>query len=254
MIRGQLPGLVEPGARFPGPAESLLAFAQLPSRRRVPRTPPPLAWGQPWARLTGEGTEGRTRVPAGSLFSQGWDLPTAAACGRLDHPPPPPAPRQPASFASRKPVLTPDRSKPFTPGRDRCGHVPRRRRGDVPRGDRAPGIGPSLTGGRKSLSEISDFCVNLACSRDCCSIGDFKPHNASGGADVCLRALLASSFRARLRFAVLTRKPWLGSLVSGEWNEFLKTYGSPVPVPALALKALFPRPSPKPWVPPSVLS
>ena len=161
-------------------------------------------------------------------------------------PGPLPAPRQPAGFASRKPVLTPDRSKPFTPVAAAAVTGP----AETGR----PGIGPSLPGGRESLSEISDLCVNLACSRDCCPIGDFKPHNASGGADVCLRALLASSFRARLRFAVLTRKPWFGSLVSGEWDEFLKTFGSSVAVPALALKALFPRPSPKPWVPPSVLS
>ena len=129
--------------------------------------------------------------------------------------------------------------------------MPGSRRGHVPAAlwTGRPGIGPSLPGGREALSEISVLCVNLARSRDCCPIGDFKPQNASSGEDVRLRAQLASSFRARLQFAIfLTRKLILGSLVSGECDEFLKmglqaSRGRPFPgpkglVPATSSEAL----------------
>lgn len=49
---------------------------------------------------------------------------------------------------------------------------------------------------------------------------------------------------------LLTRKRCLGLLVSGEWDEFLQNLRASRGRPCLSLKALFPPPPPKPWLPP----
>ena len=128
VIRGQPPGLVEPGARFPEPPSPAWPSPRFLAGGAFHAPQLPWPGGSP-------GPVSQVRaLKAGPRFRRAPRSVRAGTCPRRRRADAG-TPRQPASFAGRKPVLTPHPSKPSTRVATAAGTCPGV---GAPRGDQTP--------------------------------------------------------------------------------------------------------------------